>query len=57
MRRSIKYSKLGELFCGSLEEMNAERNADEGGLACEVSEGNLKLLKDCQGHCIFAILN
>lgn len=26
--------------CGILEDRNAERNADNGGLACEVSEGS-----------------
>lgn len=36
MRRPIKYSKLGELFCESLEEMNVKRNADDA-----VSEGSL----------------
>jgi hypothetical protein len=28
------------LFCGSLKDKNVERNAKDGGLACEVSEGS-----------------
>jgi hypothetical protein len=37
------------MFCRSLED-NAENSAEDGGLACEISEGKLKTF---QGHCYF----
>lgn len=39
--KAIECSKLGELFCGSLED-KIERNADDGGLAYEVPERSLR---------------
>ena len=41
--KAIKCSKLGELFCRLLEDMNVQSNADIRGLACEVSEGSLRV--------------
>ena len=35
---------LGKLFNRSLKDKNIEDNAEDGGLSCEVSEGNLKTL-------------
>ena len=35
---------LGKLFNRSLKDKNIEGNAEDGGLCCEVSEGNLKTL-------------
>ena len=32
--KTIECSKLGELFCGSLEDKNTERNAEADDLAC-----------------------
>jgi hypothetical protein len=29
---------LGELFCSSLEDKNIEGSAEDGGLACDISE-------------------
>ena len=42
-RKVIEYSKPSELFYGSLEDKTSESSADDGGLACDVSEGS----KDC----------
>jgi hypothetical protein len=39
----LSCSKLGKLFCRSFGDNNVEKVADEGGLACEVSERS----KDC----------
>ena len=35
---------FAELLCGSLGDKNVEGNAEDGGLACEVSEQSLKTL-------------
>ena len=43
-RKAIEYSKLGELFCGSLEDKSVEGNVEDGSLACDVSEGRLETL-------------
>ena len=40
------------MFCGSLEDRNVESSTEDGGLACEVSEGSLKTLSET-----FVILN
>jgi hypothetical protein len=37
------------MLCRSLED-NVENSAEDGGLACEISEGKLKTF---QGHCYF----
>lgn len=34
---------LKELFCGDMEEKNTENNLDDGILACDASEGSLRL--------------
>lgn len=34
---------LNGLLCGSLKDKNVEENADDGGQACEVSEGNVRV--------------
>lgn len=47
-RRAIECAKLGELFCGRLEDMTAEKNADNGALACDNPEGSKKV-KDSIG--------
>jgi hypothetical protein len=44
-RKAIEYSELGELFSGNLEDKKIESSADEGGLACEVPEGILRVPK------------
>lgn len=41
--KAIKCSKLGELFCRLLEDRNVESNTDIRGLACEISEGSLRV--------------
>lgn len=41
--KAIKCSKLGELLCRLLEDINVESNEDSRGLACEVSEGRLRV--------------
>lgn len=48
MEKSLSASRIMGYHIGSLEDKNAERNADNGRLACEVSEG----IKDsiCQEH-------
>lgn len=33
-----KAVELNGVFCGSLEDKSVERNADDGGMTCEVSE-------------------
>lgn len=38
----IEYTKLDELFCGSLED-NAESSSDDGGLPCDIPEGRLRV--------------
>lgn len=35
----LNIQKLGGIFCVVVEDKSAERNADDGGLACEVSNG------------------
>lgn len=40
----LSCSKLGKLFCRSFGDNNVEKVADEGGLACEVSERSKSLL-------------
>ena len=42
-KKSIELPKFGELFCGSLEAKKAENNAEDGGLACEVSESSRRV--------------
>ena len=44
LQRSFECSQFNELFCGSLEGKDIERNADDGGLACEVLEGSLRVI-------------
>ena len=34
------------MFCWSLED-NVENSANDGGLACEISEGRLKIYQSC----------
>jgi hypothetical protein len=34
------------MLCQSLEDKSVERNAYDGGLACEVSQGSLIMFKD-----------
>lgn len=48
LEKSLSASRIMGCHRGSLGDKNAERNADNGRLACEVSEG----IKDsiCQGH-------
>ena len=41
--------KSCQMLCRSLED-NVENCAEDGGLACEISEGKLKTF---QGHCCF----
>lgn len=41
--KAIKCLKLGELFCRLLEDVNVESNTYIRGLACEVSEGSLRV--------------
>jgi hypothetical protein len=43
-RNTMERLKFGELFHKNLEDKNVESNAEDGGLACEVSEGSLKTL-------------
>lgn len=38
VRTVIECSELSGLFCGKLPGKSVERNADDGGLACEASE-------------------
>ena len=38
------------MFCRSLED-DVENSAEDGGLACEISEGKIK--DSFQGHCYF----
>lgn len=40
LEKSIALPKSAELFYGNLEDKNAESNADEGGLVCEVPESS-----------------
>lgn len=42
-RKTIGCSRLGEVFFGSVGEKNVESNADNGGLAWEVSERMLRV--------------
>jgi hypothetical protein len=42
--RIIECLNFDGLFCGSLEEKNIESSAEGRGLACEISEGSLKIL-------------
>lgn len=35
---NINFAKPNELFCGTLKDMNVERNANDGSLDCEVPE-------------------
>lgn len=51
-RKAIECSKLGELFCGSLEDEKVERNVHDRGLACDVSRGKFESLL-CHGHYTF----
>ena len=39
----IQFSELCGMLCRSLED-NVENSAEDGGLACEISEGKLKTL-------------
>jgi hypothetical protein len=41
--RTIGCSELCGMFCRSLED-NVENSANDGGMACEISEGRLKTL-------------
>jgi hypothetical protein len=43
------------MFCRSLED-NGENGADDGGLACEISEGRLKILNRAVAILIVKIL-
>lgn len=40
--KAIVFSKLGEHFYGSLGD-RVERNTDDGGVACEVPDGSLRV--------------
>jgi hypothetical protein len=46
--KPIECLELNVLFFESLGEKN-EGNADDEGLACEISEGSLSILKDSMG--------
>jgi hypothetical protein len=45
---SVKYS----VRCVGAWKINVENSAEDGGLACEISEGTLKTF---QGHCYFGL--
>jgi hypothetical protein len=44
-RRSIRFQELCGMLCRSLED-NVENSAEDGGLACEISEGKSKTYQD-----------
>ena len=48
-KKATECSKHNELFCGSLEDKNVESSAEDEGLACIVSEGNLYEVRN--KHC------
>lgn len=43
---TIKGSGFNDLFFSTLEDKNVESNVDDGGLACDMSEGN----RPCCGY-------
>lgn len=62
--KATEYLGLNRLFCGSLEEKNAEGQVDKGGLACQENVENLsKTLSGCSDDssklrvCGFWLLN
>lgn len=40
VRKAVECSEFSRAFCVSLAEKNAERNTDNGVLACKISEGS-----------------
>ena len=47
VKEVIEDSVLGELFCGTFENKNAEGDAKDRNLTCDISKGNIKLWGPC----------
>lgn len=43
LEKPLSFSKVDALFCRSSEEKGFDRNVDNGGLACNVLEGSLRV--------------
>ena len=46
---------LDELFCGTLEDRNVEGSAEDGGLACDISEESSKFKDSTGAFCYFEL--
>lgn len=38
--KAVEFSEIRRMFCGILEDKNAESNVDNGGLACKLQGGS-----------------